>query len=141
VTRELEAGEQVIRWRVPNLPARSARIRVRFERGEHEIEGPPSAAFQIVACGGEQDLQAFHEGNWWEGMELRSERPRASLTSDDVPVLSAGTAAPVFEIGAPPASPTRPAASRLTANRGPATNTPTSLAIPTPSQRFLPLRN
>jgi len=141
VTRELEGAEQVVRWQVPNLPAQAARIRVRFERDEHEVEGPPSASFQIVADREAQDLHAFHEGNWWEGMEEREEQPGTSLRSDSVPELSARSPEPLFEASSSPAIPGRPAAIRTARVFEAGAGTPgASVSHPSP-QRLEPLRN
>lgn len=74
VTREIEAGEREMRWKVPAMATASARLRVRFgdhEGGRRESEawGPPSAAFAIVTRGERTDLHVFHENGWWEGLE------------------------------------------------------------------------
>src|SRR5580765_4624544 len=59
-SRELDAGERVVRWRVPNLPASAARLRVRYARDDRETDGPASASFRIVGNDGPQELRTFH---------------------------------------------------------------------------------
>ena len=98
-SRELEAGGRVIRWRVPNLPAANARLRLRFARDEREVEGPASAPFRIVGGEGPQELRTFHEGNWWEGLESSPAGSRPEMDPGEVPMLSSATAAAAFETG------------------------------------------
>jgi hypothetical protein len=38
-------------WRVPDLEARTVRMRIRFNRGGREIEGPPAAPIQVFRGG------------------------------------------------------------------------------------------
>ena len=100
-SRELEAGERVIRWRVPNLPASSARLRLRYARDEREIDGPASAAFRIVGGAGPQQLKTFHEGNWWEGLESGASGGQEMLAPNAPPSLSAASSVQDFEAPGP----------------------------------------
>jgi hypothetical protein len=67
VSAELDPRERSLRWRVPNLAASGARLRLRCGDAEREVEGPASAAFAIVADPARpRDRFRFHEGTWWE---------------------------------------------------------------------------
>ena len=70
VTPELDARERRYRWRVPELSAAHARLRIRLGGGRTEIETAPTPPFRIagaVARSGPRAL--FHEGAFWTGLE------------------------------------------------------------------------
>ena len=53
-------------WRVPNIPSRRARIRLRFGLDGEEVEGAASAEFEILPSGSEPPTAlAFRDGEWW----------------------------------------------------------------------------
>ena len=65
VTAELEPREGGFRWRVPNLAAERARLRLRYESGAGEMSGEASVPFRIVADpGAPREDPVFHEGLW-----------------------------------------------------------------------------
>ncbi len=91
VSRELRPEARRVEWRVPNLPASEARMRVRYRRGGREIDGPSGDPFAILGVAGRsQELDLFHEGNWWEGLEAHHPVAAAELAGDEVPSLAAG---------------------------------------------------
>ncbi len=71
VSPELEAEEGVWRWRVPNLPAERARLRLRVGNGrgrERWLE--PGEAFRIVGSPGRAaEASVVREAPWWLGVE------------------------------------------------------------------------
>jgi len=70
VSPELDASERCYRWRVPNLPAAHARLRMRLGREHAEIETAPTPSFRIA--GSESEPAARHlvlEGSLWTGLE------------------------------------------------------------------------
>jgi hypothetical protein len=68
VSEELQGGTRHYRWRVPNLPAERARLRLRIGGRERESEGATSPAFESLgALGAALELDQVHEGNWWSG--------------------------------------------------------------------------
>jgi hypothetical protein len=140
-SRDLEAGERVIRWRVPNLPAASARLRLRFERGGREIEGPASAAFRIAGGDGPQELRTFHEGNWWEGFESLPVGSRSEMNPGGVPVLSSGSATGAFEAAGPGTLLEGPRESRSTPDRNVDGSPHPYRPLSPLKERSLPLRN
>jgi len=95
VSPELESGTVHYRWRVPDLPAERARLRIRAgdDRG-HEWEGAPGEAFEIVGSGGALAADPpLVERGWWFGAEAsRAAEPRG-LRGDATPTIEAGTGA------------------------------------------------
>ena len=70
ISPELEPREGRFLWRVPNLPAASAQLRIRFGRGPREVETEPTEPFRIVGdAGAPRDLDQVHEGPWWRGAD------------------------------------------------------------------------
>jgi hypothetical protein len=51
ISPELDPRRLSYAWRVPELAGRPLRLRIRFNRGGREIEGPPSAPLRIAARG------------------------------------------------------------------------------------------
>ena len=69
VSPELDARERRYRWRVPNLPAAHARLRMRLGSEHAEIETEPTPSFRIVgAPGAPAPGPVFHEGTLWTGL-------------------------------------------------------------------------
>jgi hypothetical protein len=91
VTRELEAGERELRWRVPNLPTLAARLRVRYRLEGREVEGPLGARFEILGEARSQETGVFHEGAGWEGWDAGGAPAPASLSGSTSPVFAAAT--------------------------------------------------
>jgi len=53
-------------WRVPNIPSRRARIRLRFGLDGQEVESATSAEFEILPSGSKTPAAlAFRDGEWW----------------------------------------------------------------------------
>jgi hypothetical protein len=70
VSAELEPREGGFRWRVPNLAAGRARLRLRYGLRHRELDGPATGTFRIVADpGAPATVFRFHEGDWWERFE------------------------------------------------------------------------
>jgi len=70
VTPELDARERCYRWRVPNLPAARARLRMRLGSARAEIETAPTPPFRIAgAVARSAPRPLFHEGTFWTGLE------------------------------------------------------------------------
>ncbi len=65
VSPELDPRAGSYRWRVPDLPAAGACLRVRLGHGRDEWSCAPTAAFRIVA-GGADAGACVHEAGWWE---------------------------------------------------------------------------
>jgi len=66
LTVQLDPSRSSYRWRVPSLPTVSARIQIRFNRGEGEELGSTSGGFQIVASGTTALASlALRDGEWW----------------------------------------------------------------------------
>jgi hypothetical protein len=69
VSPELGGREVVYRWKVPNLAAPNARLRIRAHLEGREVEGPPGASFTITARGARHgDPALSSEGAWWPGL-------------------------------------------------------------------------
>lgn len=141
VSRELGPEARRVVWRVPNLPAVAALMRVRYRLHGRELDGPAGGAFAILgAAGRSQELDLFHEGNWWEGFEAHRPVAPASLAGDDVPSLEAGAGSraalipPDAAVPAPPAEHPQSAARPQSSPLQPPT-------LHTPPERFSPLRN
>jgi len=69
VSPELERAERRYRWRVPNLPSPTARLRLRLGGARGERLAPVSAAFRIegsAAAGPPDDI--LREGTLWIGL-------------------------------------------------------------------------
>jgi hypothetical protein len=94
VSPELDARAGHYIWRVPNLAAANARLRVRFEHAGREIEGGMSAPFRITP--NLVDAPAFaqiHEGAWWSGArESEVAKSAGTLAASDASFNAAGPA-------------------------------------------------
>jgi len=66
VSPQLDPREGRYVWRVPNLPAANARLRLRIGTARDERLSAPSAPFRIVGTTGAPERQRFHEGGWWD---------------------------------------------------------------------------
>lgn len=76
VSPELEAGEGRYAWKVPNLGANEARIRIRARIAGREVEGPAGPAFRILAALGRPSrCWLFHENGWWGEATPDSQEP------------------------------------------------------------------
>lgn len=68
LTPQLIGSSRSLAWEVPNLPAESARLRLRWNHDGTEIEGEPSAVFTIVPKpGSPTDGTHLDCGEWWIG--------------------------------------------------------------------------
>jgi hypothetical protein len=73
LTRSLDDGEASYRWRVPNLPARSARLVLRGELHETEVELAASETFQIgVDPFTPLEEISFRDGELWDAPQSSS---------------------------------------------------------------------
>jgi hypothetical protein len=82
VSAELEPREGGFRWRVPNLAAGRARLRLRYGLGHRELDGPPTGTFRIVADpGAPASAFRFREGDWWERFESAGAPRAGALTA------------------------------------------------------------
>jgi hypothetical protein len=67
VTAQLAARTGVLLWRVPNVPARRARLTIRFGSEGEEYLAEPSAPFAILPSENERPAALlFRDGEWWE---------------------------------------------------------------------------
>lgn len=66
LTPQLDPSLGVYRWRVPNLPAEHARIRLRVGIDENEVLGPLGEPFEIVGESARPLVGLrWREGEWW----------------------------------------------------------------------------
>lgn len=66
LTPQLDPGVGTYVWRVPNLPASRARLRLRVGRDGREVEGPPGNAFAIARDSRLPGSGLEHRaGEWW----------------------------------------------------------------------------
>jgi hypothetical protein len=78
VSPELHGRETRFLWRVPNLAAHQARLRIRAHLRGREVESAPGEAFELlVEPSRPADLVQSHEGSWWEGLEAPLAGPAA----------------------------------------------------------------
>ncbi len=69
VTPELDARAGEYRWRVPDLPTATARLRVRAGNQRGEFECAPGAPFRITGRDAAARPEvAVHESGWWDGL-------------------------------------------------------------------------
>lgn len=105
VSPELEGSSRRYRWRVPDLPAERARLRIRAgdDRG-HEWEGTPSEAFRIVGSGRANGAEApLVERGWWFDREGPRAAPASDFADAAEPGIEPGSAAwPGAPLPAPP---------------------------------------
>jgi hypothetical protein len=74
VSRELDARDQVHRWRVPRFESGTAMLRLRMGSRHHEVDGPTSALFRISGPTGlplhrVMDVGAYFENASWSRFE------------------------------------------------------------------------
>ena len=101
VSPELDAHERRYLWRVPNLPAARARLRMRLGTTSAEIETGPTSPFRIAGASEASPTQPlFHEGTFWTGLEP----PGTGVTDPDVlsPVNHLDAASPGTAVAAAP---------------------------------------
>ena len=131
VSPELDAHERRYRWRVPNLPAARARLRMRIGTARAEIETEPTSPFRISAASEPSPPQSlFHEGTFWTGLEA----PGSGAVDPDVfsPVSRLDAAAPGTAVAeAPSRDAVEPFAQECGAN---------GRVEPTPSNSLPPVR-
>jgi hypothetical protein len=130
VSPELDARERRFRWRVPNLPAAHARLRMRLGDARAEIETGPTAPFRIVGDSAvPKPRSLFHEGAFWTGpgapgsaipvalapaMRLENADPGAAIgeaprLAVNTHALKSGALDPVEPLPGIPTPPRRPA--------------------------------
>jgi hypothetical protein len=110
VSPELEARDGHWRWRVPNLPAAEASLRVRYGNEHGESLGDPTASFQIVAAAEPGGAHArretaanaapsagdlVHEPGWWSARDaLPARASGAGFGADRASIQSAAASSP-----------------------------------------------
>jgi len=67
LTESLPGSRGTWSWRVPNLPARSARLVLRWGVEGHEILGPPGPVFSISCSGATLTTVGRRDGELWAG--------------------------------------------------------------------------
>jgi hypothetical protein len=113
ISPELAGAENRYVWRVPNLSARDARIRIRARIDHREVSGFPSASFSIMRDAAlPPERWLFHEGGWW-GHHHESREARGFATRG------------------------RPASLSVTEPM-PQTDSPVRTFLPSPAARFQP---
>jgi hypothetical protein len=88
VSGEVDPRDGRVRFRVPNLPAESAMVRLRYGNAVEEHESAPGAPFRIEADASRPfERRQIHEGMWWTGVDPDSPAPRAANWTSDPPAL------------------------------------------------------
>jgi hypothetical protein len=88
VSGEVDPREGGVRFRVPNLPAESAMLRLRYGNAHEERESAPGAPFRIQSDPSRPlERRQIHEGSWWTGVDPDSPAPRAASLTSDEPTL------------------------------------------------------
>jgi hypothetical protein len=109
LTPQLDPAVGMYAWRVPNIPAARARLRLRVGRGGHEVEGPPGPAFAIVRDRALPESGLEHRaGEWWPVASsqaiatwvARSPGGLSSVTSSD-PKIGEGWIGPQVSVPRP----------------------------------------
>lgn len=141
VSPELDARERSFRWRVPNLPAGRARLRMRLGSERAEIETEPTEPFRIVGLDTEPAPERLVlEGPLWTGFEPLGSgargrlSPAASLDAADPSTAVLETRVRLDVVPPAPAS----AAPGVEEIRSTSAAPP---ALATPQPRLTPLRN
>ena len=140
ISPEMGGRETSFRWRVPNLAAGDARLRLRARLRGREVESAAGRPFEILADPARPaDLRQVHEGAWWEGLGSGS-APAAGLGPDGQSGLQARTRGADAESPSPPLAAT-PAPARLLPRRpeNPGGDDETRVPPP-PTDRFRPRR-
>ena len=66
LTPQLDPATRAYLWRVPDLPARSARLRLRWGIAGHELDGPPGPSFTVDARTWRTATGlTWRGGEWW----------------------------------------------------------------------------
>jgi hypothetical protein len=88
VSGEVDPREGRVRFRVPNLPAESAMVRLRYGNAAEEHVSAPGAPFRIEADASRPlERRQIHEGLWWTGVDPDAPTPRAANWTSDQPAL------------------------------------------------------
>ena len=131
VTPELDAGATRYLWRVPDLPAARARLRVRFGRGSAEIACEPTALFRIIgaaaAIGDRAGEERFAE----------DPSPRPLGAGGISAALTGGAPQLQIERGSADVAAVAPSAAALDARRGRSMSTP-RVPAPAPVATVIP---
>lgn len=143
VTPELDAGGMQYLWRVPDLPAARARLRVRMGTCRAEIACEPSAAFRIVAAstiaGDLTGDERFAEDP--SPRPLRGVGASAALAGGAPQVQLERGVTPVLAITPSPATHDAPRGRSMSMPCAPAPAPVTTLINSEKAPRFVPLRN
>lgn len=111
-TASLDPWTRSISWRVPNLPARRARLRIRWGERGRETESPWSEPFEIRAAGSGR-LEALHRDGREIALGASSEPPLdGPPAASSGPAMSAPLASAAAALRTVPALP--PPSSRAT---------------------------
>lgn len=79
ISPQLDPRTRRFRWRVPNLPGTRLRLRIRYNRGGREIEGPPTPMLRADAGGAGEPLGLPPFSDAGEGRQgNRTEAPARS---------------------------------------------------------------
>jgi len=114
LTEMLDPALVTYAWRVPNLPTRAARLRLRAGVRGHEVMLRPGPAFEICGeAGAPAGRITFRRGEWWptEGVAVLPQdvetEPRWSSegTGDNGPVATAEVPPERPGLGAPASAP------------------------------------
>jgi hypothetical protein len=82
ISPEFDSGERRFVWKVPNLAAGEARLRIRGRMDGREVLGPASVAFRMVAQAGlPPESWLFWEHAWWDDSEGGA-LPRPGIAAD-----------------------------------------------------------
>jgi len=108
ISESLPGGTRSFLWTVPNLDLDEARLTVRMDRDDREVEGEPSEPFSIEASPARALTRLeLRQGEVWVRPEAGDERPVPSL-----PPAGLGRAEPslespaaLFEFVTPPTTP------------------------------------
>lgn len=141
ISPELDGRARSFQWRVPDLPATAARLRLRVGTDREEFETQASASFRILGSTRPGRERARYRGSpWWSGLESHGEPLANRFASSDAQLAP-------LTVSLEAVTPTRivvedsclegaPLLERST--RAPEPGTPDSAR---PASRFFPLRN
>jgi len=140
VSPELDARAGRYVWRVPNLAARAARLRIRYESSDGERASESSESFVIAGDASRPVERALvAEGEWWSGLDGPRRAP-AALADRGAPSLRAARTSLACE--AAPRAPLVPRREARIECRPSACLAMNATARPESHQaRSLPLRN
>lgn len=133
ISPEMDAGESRWTWTVPNLPAESARIRLRCGRDHEEFVAATSAAFPITGSGpgpsGSKTMRA-NGGRPWRARQ----RPPRRVLARTCPNWRGSNTSPQ------PTCPPRRACASLPSRRWARCCGPRSVPLRSPCRRAAPAR-